>query len=836
MECTDQGALTVKNLGAPLRKFGLEIVGDIPWGTHLCQFYETQGDLVDILVPYLAEGLKDNEFCMWVTSSPLDAGEARAALKKAVPNLDTYIERGQIEILSYRDWYLLSGEFEPGRVLQGWVEKERIALSKGFEGLRLTGNTFWVERGGWRNFTDYEATINDVIPSHRMIALCTYSLEKCSSSDIVDVIKNHVGTLIRKGDAWYLVEERRQVEEKLRAASLYARSLIEASLDPLVTISAEGKITDVNRATESATGFQRDQLIGSDFSDYFTEPEKAREGYQKVFTEGLVRDYPLAIRHKSGRIIDVLYNASVYRNEQGDIQGVFAAARDITRRRQAEIQIREQAELINKAHDAIIVRDLDDHVIFWNEGAQRLYGWASEEVMGKKIYDLFFKEEMIRDHEARKSIIWKGECNGEWRHRTKDGREIIVECRCTLMRDEEGRPKSILGINTDVTERKRLEMQILRAQRMESIGTLASGIAHDLNNILTPITLSLQLLGAKLNDEESRKTLDILENSTRRGADLVRQVMTFARGVEGERKPIQVKHIIAEIERIINETFPKSIEIREKISKDLWPISGDATQLHQVLMNLVLNGRDAMPDGGVLGITADNIYIDEDYARIHMDAKVGRYVVISVSDNGVGIPMEIRDKIFEPFFTTKERGKGTGLGLSTAQAIVKSHGGFITMYSDVGRGSTFKVYLPVTAEEVEKTEIGPSERVRGKGELILIVEDEASICDITRRILESNGYKVVIANDGAEGVSLYTKSEEKVAAVLMDMAMPIMDGAMSIRALRKIDPKVRIIAVSGLTENDKVGNVMALVNAFLAKPYTSDMLLKVIDEVLKANK
>jgi two-component system cell cycle sensor histidine kinase/response regulator CckA len=628
------------------------------------------------------------------------------------------------------------------------------------------------------------------------------------------------------------ITERRQVEENLRATSLYARSLIEASLDPLVTISAEGKITDVNKATELVTGYKRDQLIGSDFSNYFTEPEKAREGYQQVFTEGFVRDYPLAIRHKSGGITDVLYNATVYRNESGDIQGVFAAARDITIRKQAEMQIREQAELIDKAHDAITVQDLNDHITFWNKGAQRVYGWTSEEATGKKANELFYKGEMIRFYEARETVIERGEWSGEWHHNTKDGREIIVESHWTLMRDDEGKPKSILCINTDITDRKRLEEQMLRAQRMESVGTLAGGIAHDLNNILTPIMLSLQLLRTKLQDEDSKEMLDILEKSAHRGTDLVRQVLTFARGVEGERKPIQITNIIAEVERIIRETFPKSIELRREISSDLWPISGDATQLHQVIMNLVLNSRDAMPDGGVLDISADNIFIDEDYTRIHMDAKVGRYIVISVSDNGAGIPSEFRDKIFEPFFTTKERGKGTGLGLSTALAIVKSHGGFINMYSEVGKGSIFKVYLPVTAVEMGKVETVPSERVKGKGELILVVEDETSICDITRRILESNGYKAIIANNGADGVALYAKSEEKVAVVLMDMAMPIMDGSMCIRALHKIDPKVKIIAVSGLTENGKVGNIAALVNAFLAKPYTADGLLKVIDEVL----
>lgn len=277
------------------------------------------------------------------------------------------------------------------------------------------------------------------------------------------------------------------VEDKLLATSRYARNLIEASLDPLVTISAEGKITDVNKATESVTGFPRDQLIGSDFSNYFTEPEKARAGYKQVFTDGFVRDYPLAIRHTSGKITDVLYNATVYRNEAGEIQGVFAAARDVTERKQAETRIREQAELLDQAHDAITMRDLDNRILYWNKGAQRLYGWTADEALGMKANELFYKEESAKSTEAIKAVLENGEWTGELHQITKNNRRLIVNSHYTLISDNNGKPKSIFGIGTDITEKKQLEAQIMRAQRMESIGTLARGIAHDLNNILTPI-------------------------------------------------------------------------------------------------------------------------------------------------------------------------------------------------------------------------------------------------------------------------------------------------------------------------------------------------------------
>ncbi len=650
------------------------------------------------------------------------------------------------------------------------------------------------------------------------------------------VFRNEVGKIQGVFAAARDVTERKQAEEKLRAASLYSRSLIEASLDPLVTISADGKITDVNKSTEEVTGCSREQLIGSDFSDYFTEPEKARAGYRKVFTDGFVRDYPLAIRHRSGAVADVLYNATIYRNEQGDIQGVFAAARDITERNKAETRIREQAEVLDHAHDAITVRNLDNCITYWNKGAQKLYGWTAEEATNKKANELFYHEETTTSNEARKAVMERGEWNGELRQITKAEKEIIVDSHWTLMRDSSGKPKSILAINTDITDKKRLEAQILRSQRMESIGTLAGGIAHDLNNVLTPIMMSLQLLRAETTDAETNRTLDVLEKSAKRGSDLIKQVLMFARGVEGERQLINVKPLISEVERIARETFPKSIDIEVRVRPDLANISGDPTQLHQVIMNLCVNSRDAMPNGGLLQIFAENVIIDEPYARMHMDAKVGRYVVISVSDNGVGIPTELREKIFEPFFTTKDRGKGTGLGLSTASAIVKSHGGFINWYSEVGKGTTFKVYLPSFMSTFNMPEqlVDKGAKIQGKGEVILVVDDEASICEITRNVLESNGYKALVASDGAEAVAVYTKNQEQVKVVLMDMAMPVMDGYASIRALRRINPAVKIIAASGLSENGKLGSIHGLVKTFLAKPYTADRLLKTIDEVLNA--
>jgi hypothetical protein len=519
---------------------------------------------------------------------------------------------------------------------------------------------------------------------------------------------------------------------------------------------------------------------------------------------------------------------------------VGGIAIDITEHKRAEERIREQAALLDIATDAITVRDMEHLILFWSKGAERIYGWRSEEILGKKVTALLFKEDTTAFEEALRIVKEKGEWQGELREINKDGGEIIVQSRWTLVHDEEGNPKSIFVVSTDITEKKKIETQFLRAQRLESIGTLAGGIAHDLNNMLSPILMALQLLKQKFTDEKSQNLLNTLETSTQRAADLVRQVLSFARGMEGEHTVLQIRHIISELERILKDTFPKSIRIRTDTPKELWTVSGDPTQLHQVLMNLSLNARDAMPHGGTLTIFTENLFLDEYYAQMNIEAKPGPYIVITVADTGTGIPPAVIDRIFEPFFTTKNPAEGTGLGLSTAYAIVKSHGGFINVYSEVGKGTNFKVYLPAieTIETKKLVDKQPEEPPMGQGELILVIDDEPSVREITRITLEKYGYRVITANDGAEGIAFYVQKKEEIEAVIVDMMMPIMDGSATIRALRRIDPSLKIILVSGIKGNEKPTrtNGVNLPNAFLPKPFTANALLKTLRAVLNYKK
>ena len=512
---------------------------------------------------------------------------------------------------------------------------------------------------------------------------------------------------------------------------------------------------------------------------------------------------------------------------------VAGTVQDITSRKAVEEVLREQAELLNLAHDAIMVRDMEDHISLWNRGAEVLYGWTATEAIGRCLFEILHLDDASAYHEATERVLATGQWTGEWHTTDKAGRQLTVEGRWTLLRDEHGQPKAVLAINTDITERRLHERLAFRSQRLESLGTLAGGIAHDLNNALAPIVMGVELLRT-LYPQES-KFMDIFEASARRGADMVKQLITFARGAEGERVATKVCRLIHETEALMRGSFPKNITLSIHCDPTLPAVLGDATQLHQILMNLCVNARDAMPNGGLLTLKAERVEVDAAYASAIPDAKPGSYVVLRVGDTGTGIPAAILDRIFDPFFTTKGPEQGTGLGLSTVMGITRGHGGFLQVTSRAGKGSNFAVHLPahLSGTDVQPVVKHVPVEFHGSGETILLVDDEAAVREMACAVLRRLNYNPITATDGADGLAKAALHHVEIRAVITDMHMAFMDGLAFVRALRRMLPEVPVTVASGRMDEATTNEFKALgVHHRLDKPFSEARLAEALQQLL----
>jgi PAS domain S-box-containing protein len=657
-----------------------------------------------------------------------------------------------------------------------------------------------------------------------------------------NIVKDEQGRTIKTYGVNQDITERKRTEQALQERETKLKQIFDTVKDGIVLIDQTGKVLEANKSIETIVGFSPDEVLGRSFMELNVFESEDLATLSKLFSESVAQvsaTQPLTrirARHRDGHQIYVEANASLMKDVEGQFEGFLAAIRDITERKRAEEKIAEQARLLDVALDPIILQDTNDSLIYWNKAAERLYGWSFEEAKLLNMQQFIAEEERPRYDRARKEFLEKGECEIELHQKAKNGRSIITHSRWTLVRNDDGTPRGRLIITRDLTEQRNLEAQLRRAQRLESLGTLAGGIAHDLNNMLAPILMSIQILNTKTSDPNLKKLIGSLENSTKRGSEIIKQVLTFARGIEQDFAPQQLRYVISEIESIIKETFPRNIQLRTGIAKDLSLVLGDATQLHQVLINLCVNARDAMPDGGRLTLAAEDMVMDESYARMMLGARPGRYVMLTIADTGTGIPKDIQDQVFEPFFTTKEKGKGTGLGLSTVYAIVKSHSGLIKLYSEVGKGTEFKIFLPaIQKEEKEKPRpAAESALIRAKGERVLVIDDELSVLQISKEILELQGYTVLTAADGAEATALFAGAQKgSISLVITDMNMPLMDGSSTIRALRRIDPALKIVVSSGLLTDVNSAGVAGLeIQGYLTKPYTSAQLLLMVQKVL----
>lgn len=630
------------------------------------------------------------------------------------------------------------------------------------------------------------------------------------------------------------ITERKQAEKAFQEASAYNRNLIEASLDPLVTIGPGGTITDVNAATEFVTGYSREELIGTDFSDYFTAPDLARAGYQKAFQEGSVRDYALEIRHRDGRITPVLYNASVYRDDAGNVIGVFAVARDISKLKQAEMELQKHWELLQVTLDSlgegVIATDQEGQIMLINQSAANLTGYSPSEAIGESLSEIFY---VINDKTSEAiTIAAPQKISKGIILVTRDLKEIPIALTSSTIKAMNGRIIGTVTVFQDISEKLKVEQELIKTEKLESLGILAGGIAHDFNNILAAILANLQL--AKVKYEKYEDIGKYLEDSiitTHRASDLTKQLLTFSKGGAPVKKTASLSDVIHDTAQFALRG--SKVRAKFNISDTLWSVEADIGQISQVIHNLVINAKQAMPKGGVIEITAENIKI-EPGNRLNP----GNYIKITVKDQGIGIPDDRLNKIFDPFYTTKK--EGTGLGLAISYSIIRQHDGYIEVESKLNVGTTFFIYLPALPEAVVLIENQKEVAPVGEGLKILLMDDEKGILETVGEMLEYLGHQVLPVFDGEKAIKLYRQAMESgnpFDIVIMDLTVPGgMGGQEAIAYLRDVDPNVKAIVSSGYA-NDPI---MADYERFgfcgvVTKPYKIDELLKVINRVIENN-
>ncbi|HEY1110204.1 MAG TPA: PAS domain S-box protein, partial [Opitutaceae bacterium] len=491
--------------------------------------------------------------------------------------------------------------------------------------------------------------------------------------------------------------------------------------------------------------------------------------------------------------------------------------------------------IVESSADAIVRHDAWGRIQTWNHGAETIFGYLAREMIGQSIFQLIPAESREQE-EAQLEALRRGErvAAHEAVRLRRGGERIFVTVTLSPLCDGQGRHVGASMIARDITERKKLEAQFLRTQRMEAIGTLAGGVAHDLNNLLSPMLMARTLLKETAQTKAERETLDIIHQAARRASSIVKQLLAFSRGQDGERHALQVTTIFSEVARFLTETFPRDIALTVKSQQGLLPVLADPTQLHQVMMNLCINARDAMPRGGKLSLSAQNVEVGEVEAKLSDRARPGRYVMITVADTGVGMPARVIERIFDPFFTTKEVSHGTGLGLFTVAGIVKSHGGFVTVYSEEGQGSAFNVYLPAVAPRAD--EPAPAASIAapaGRGQCVLVVDDEQPIVATIRHLLARYHYTVLTAANGEEGLRVARTPGTTIDLVLTDSMMPVLGGVDMVRELRKTHPAVKVIAMTGLEQEEKKRAYHALgVKRLLLKPVEPQELLNAVHAAL----
>ncbi len=641
------------------------------------------------------------------------------------------------------------------------------------------------------------------------------------------------------------ITERKRAEEDLRIERALLRTLVDHLPVAVYVKDTAGRKTLVNRMDVRNLGVASEaELLGK--TDFDILPREQAERFRQDELHVMQTGEPMLNRDEfitrpDGTAAWVLTSKVPLHDATGRVTGLVGIGMEITEQRKAMEQLHKLARAVEQSPTSIVIADRDGNIEFVNPKFTRVTGYTAEEVLGRNPRILKSGETPVEEYKGLWETLSAGrEWHGEFHNKRKDGTLFWESASISPVRDAAGKITHFIAVKEDITEQKMTQAKLLRAQRVESIGSLASGIAHDLNNILTPIIMCAPMLQWDNSPENRRDLAQTIESSAQRAAAVVKQLLSFARGKDARKQPVQMRHMVRDMAKLARETFPRSIQIEDECPPNLWPVLADATQLHQVILNLCVNARDAMPAGGKLILRARNVTLDDHYVSMYKEATPGPFVLFQVEDTGVGIPDEMRDRIFESFFTTKGEGEGSGLGLTTVLGIVRDHKGFMTFTTTLGKGTTFDVYLPAdptATPEVEKVKTGEA-IPQGHGELILVVDDESAICDTTQRTLERRGYSVLQAHNGIEALAQFSNHQGKVKAVVTDFMMPLMDGVTLCRTLRALSPETPLIVSSGGLFGKPGGDAMRAfkelkIGHILNKPHTAEVLLQALDEELR---
>jgi PAS domain S-box-containing protein len=628
----------------------------------------------------------------------------------------------------------------------------------------------------------------------------------------------------------------KRAEDALKQSERRYRALFEESRDALYVSGIDGRMIDFNQSMLSLFGYTREEMADLDAEALYVDPADRRAFREQIERTAAVRDFEVRLVTKDGRVMDCLLNSTLQRDQHGEVVGYKGAIRDITEQKQAGEVLRRERDFSEAATGSLpgLFYLFDDQGRFlrWNRNLERLTGYSAKQIAAMGPLDFFVGEDRRTIEKSIQEAFEKGETTAEVDLVSKDGTRTPYFFTGELVVLDGQR--CIVGTAIDLVERRRLETQLRQSQKMEAIGRLAGGVAHDFNNVLTVILSNSEMLAGGLGPEDPRRQeLIEIRDAAHRAATLTRQLLAFSRKQVLKPRVLSLNAVVVTLEKMLRRLIGEDIELATVLQHDLWAVEADPGQLEQIIMNLAVNARDAMPEGGRLSIETGNAEVDDGFARKHFPMVPGRYVLLVVSDSGAGMDAETQRHIFEPFFTTKRR--GTGLGLSMVYGIVKQSGGYIWAYSNPGEGATFKVYFPCSDGKHSDAEAARAPGLAPPGkETVLLAEDEDSVRRLARRVLEEGGYTVLEAREATEALTISEAWDGPIDLLLTDVVMPELNGRELAERLSVLRPGTQVLYISGYTDHDVLGGIVGPGSNFLQKPFTPEALANKVREILDA--